>query len=322
MTADIRIIANGGAKGMADPELRDDFVALVKRILPEARVEFAGAGTEISELVRKAVDGGATVIAAAGGDGTINAVATELCPGNDVNESRCVLGVLPLGTLNHFSRDAGIPQELEAALEVLRSGTVGLLDVGLVNDRIFLNNSGLGLYPDMVYNRMQRQKRGLSKWPAVFLESARAFARYRLLRLRFEIEGKALERRTPAVFVGNNEYSLEGTLASKRLTLVDGQLCLYIPHPESRLGMIWFSLRAFFGNPKSDGAFDKFLARQFSIHSHHSHLRVSLDGEVVRMKTPLQYSSRAGVLRVMMPVAAVEAPASDAPHPVTERSAS
>lgn len=306
MTADIHIIANGGAKGMADAQSRDDFVGLVNQRLPHARVDFAESGSEIGGLVRLAVARGSAIVAAAGGDGTINAVASELC------DTEIALGVLPLGTLNHFSRDAGVPQELEAALEVLRSGAVGMLDVGVVNNRIFLNNSGLGLYPDMVYNRTQRQKSGLSKWPAVLVESVRAFARYRLLRLQIEIDSKALERRTPAVFVGNNEYSLEGTLASKRLSLVNGELCLYIPHPQSRLGMIWFSLRAFFGNPQTGAAFDKFLSCKFSIHSRHRQLRVSLDGEVVIMKTPLEYSSRRKVLRVMLPVPAPTEPPADA----------
>lgn len=282
---------------MADPTAREEFVALCERLLPQARVEFADDGKDVSRMVQEAMKQGSTRIAAAGGDGTINSVAAELM-GSEV-----VLGVLPLGTLNHFSRDAGIPQELEEALRVLGSGVASSIDVGTINDRIFLNNSGLGLYPDMVHHRVQRQKRGLSKWPAMFVESVRALARYRLLRLQIEIDGKALMRRTPAVFVGNNEYSLEGTLASKRESLVDGNLCLYIPHPETRLGLVWFSLRAFFGNPKADGDFDKFLTKQFSIQSHHRQLRVSIDGEVVLMQPPLEYCIKARALRVMLPAA-------------------
>ncbi|MBC8090223.1 MAG: NAD(+)/NADH kinase [Phycisphaerae bacterium] len=298
MTPNIHIIANGGAKGMADPTAREEFVALCAQILPQALVEFVDDGKDVGRMVENAIKTGTKLIAAAGGDGTINAVASKLV-GTDV-----VLGVVPMGTLNHFSRDAGVPQELEHALRTLQSGVAGTIDVGMVNDRIFLNNSGLGLYPDMVHHRVQRQKRGLSKWPAMLVESARALSRYRVLRLQVEIDGKALVRRTPAVFIGNNEYSLEGTLASKRETLVDGNLCLYIPHPETRLGLVWFSLRAFFGNPQADGVFDKFLTRQFSIQSHHKQLRVSLDGEVVSMQPPLEYSNKARALRVMLPASA------------------
>ncbi len=283
---------------MAAPVAREEFVALCGRLVPQAHVEFVDDGKNVHRTVQDAIRRGATLIAAAGGDGTINAVATALI-GSEV-----VLGVLPLGTLNHFSRDVGIPQELEAALGVLNSGVVSTIDVGTVNGRIFLNNSGLGLYPDMVHNRVQRQKRGLSKWPAMFVESARAFARFRLLRLQILIDGKALVRRTPAVFVGNNEYSLEDTLAAKRETLVDGNLCLYIPHPDTRLGLVWFSLRAFLGSPKADGGFDKFLTTEFSIQSHHRQVRVSIDGEVVLMQPPLEYRSQARSLRVIVPAGA------------------
>ena len=108
---------------------------------------------DVSELVRAAVRRGATVVAAGGGDGTVNAVASVLVG------TETTLGVLPLGTLNHFAKDIGIPLEMEEALAVLRDGKVQHVDVGTVSDRIFINNSGLGLYPDMVFNRERRQNR-------------------------------------------------------------------------------------------------------------------------------------------------------------------
>lgn len=297
--ANVHIIANGSAREMADPASRDVFLQLVQKVLPGARVHFIESGAVVRELVQGAVRAGATIIAAGGGDGTVNAVASELFG------TSLVLGVLPLGTLNHFAKDVGIPLEIEDALTVLRDGNVLQVDVGAVDDRIFLNNSGLGLYPDMVYNREQRQKKGASKWPSVVIESARAFARYRLLRLQVVVEGIALQRRTPAVFVGNNDYSLEGTLASQRSSLVDGKLCLYIPRANARLALVWFSLRAFFGSPKSGTDYDKFLTTDFTIQTHHKKLRVSIDGEVTVLATPLRYHIQPAALRVMVPTVAM-----------------
>lgn len=291
----IHIIANGGAKVMADEAERTRFTDACMKRYPEARVKFADKGHAVGDLVLSSIDEGATLIAAAGGDGTINAVASELL------KTDIVLGVLPMGTLNHFSRDLGIPEVLEEALEVLESGAAELVDVGSVNERIFLNNSGLGLYPDMVHNRVQRQKRGLGKWPAVFIESARSFARYRLLQLSIEVKGKTLHRRTPAVFVGNNEYSLEGTLASKRTSLEDGCLCLYVPNNQTRLGLLWLSLRAFFGSPSADNTFDKIVTDNLTIRTRKHSMRVSLDGEVVVMQQPLQYCAKPKALKVMLP---------------------
>lgn len=296
MNANVYIIANGGAREMMDPETRASFQQLVEKVLPGADVHVTEKGEDVCELVRVAIANGATLVAAGGGDGTINAVASVVIGTN------ATLGVLPLGTLNHFAKDLGIPLEVEQALETLRDGTATAVDVGSVADRIFINNSGLGLYPDMVFNREQRQKTGAGKWPSVVIESARAFRRYRLLRLHVQVDGKELERRTPAVFVGNNDYSLEGTLASKRVSLVDGKLCLYIPHAKARIKLVWFSLRAFFGSPKAGTDFDKFMTTEFVIRSRHRKLRVSIDGEVTTMATPLHYQIKPGALRVMIPV--------------------
>lgn len=285
---------------MTDPAARDDFLQLVQKVLPGAGVHFIEKGAVVRDLVQDAIGAGATVIAAGGGDGTVNSVATELV-GTEI-----ALGVLPLGTLNHFAKDVGIPLEIEDALIVLRDGERLAVDVGRVADRIFLNNSGLGLYPDMVYNREQRQKKGASKWPSVIVESARAFRRYRLLRLRVVAKGKTLDRRTPVVFVGNNEYSMDGTLAAERTSLVDGKLCLYIPCAHKRLSLVWFSLRAFFGSPKAGVDYDRIITTDFTIETRHKKLRVSIDGEVTVLATPLRYKIDPGVLRVMVPTEALK----------------
>jgi len=290
---------------MADAESREAFATQLQSILPGAQLEFIDERHTVASLVKAALASGATVIAAAGGDGTVNSVAAE------VIGTSAALGVLPLGTLNHFAKDVGIPVEIEDALRVLADGMAKTVDVGTVADRIFLNNSGLGLYPEMVHNREQRQKRGMSKWPAMILEGANAFRRYRLMHLQVNVDGAAVHRKTPAVFVGNNDYSLEGTLASKRTSLSDGELCLYIPRATTRASLAWFSLRAFFGSPTPGTDFDKFMATEFTISSRHQHARVSIDGEVTLLNTPLEYRIKPGALRVMVPAASADVATSD-----------
>lgn len=295
MKSTIQIIANGGAREMADAESREAFAKQLESILPGATLDFIGESHNVASLVKTALARGATVIAAAGGDGTVNAVAAH------VMGTSAALGVLPLGTLNHFAKDAGIPVEIEDALRVLSDGVVAAVDVGTVADRIFLNNSGLGLYPEMVQNREQRQKRGMSKWPAMFIESAKAFRRYRLMQLQVNVDGATVQRRTPAVFIGNNDYSLEDTFAPKRTSLTEGALCLYIPRATTRMGLVWFSMRALFGNPTPGTDFDKFMATEFTINSRRRKGRVSIDGEVTVLKLPLEYAIKPGALRLMVP---------------------
>src|SRR5262245_28881854 len=117
----------------------------------KANVHLATNGEELLNFARRAVAGNSQIIVAGGGDGTISAVASMLV-GTDKT-----LGVLPLGTLNHFAKDLGIPLDLEAAIQTLAHGYSIPIDVGMVNDRVFINNSSLGLYPEIVRHRKKHQ---------------------------------------------------------------------------------------------------------------------------------------------------------------------
>ena len=283
---------------MITSEAREEFTHLVALELPGARVVFAELGADVQTLARSAIAEGATVVVAGGGDGTVNAIASVVV-GTDI-----VLGVLPLGTLNHFAKNRGLPVEIDGALRALAAGKIASVDVGAVNDRIFVNNSGLGLYPDVVHSRERRHKQGAFGWTAALAASAKALFRYRLLGIRVVVNGKQLLRRTPSVFIGNNEYTIQGFLEPARTRLDAGVLCLYIPHPRSRLKFLWFAVRALFGKSHPDSEFDMTLTDALTIESRHHQLRVSLDGEVTLMATPLQFSSRHNSLRVIVPVVA------------------
>ncbi|MES2572276.1 MAG: diacylglycerol kinase family protein, partial [Verrucomicrobiota bacterium] len=157
----------------------------------EAEVVHAGNGANLAEIACKAVKEKARTIVAGGGDGTISTVAAALVG----TEKR--LGVLPLGTLNHFAKDLKIPLELEKAVNTIAGGYCEQVDVGEVNGTIFINNSSLGLYPRIVRKREQQQERlGRGKWPAFLSSAIDAFRRYPFLDLRITLEGEKLFRRT------------------------------------------------------------------------------------------------------------------------------
>lgn len=113
----------------------------------DADITLAQSGAEMIATAEQALRDGAPIVVAGGGDGTINAVASV------VVGSGTPFGVLPLGTLNHFAKDLNIPLELDAAIANVAQGVPHQVDVGEVNGRIFLNNSSLGLYPDIVRDR-------------------------------------------------------------------------------------------------------------------------------------------------------------------------
>ena len=294
----VTVLINGRAGAVADATDRKKLEASLLRALPDAKVVFTGNGTDVAGETRRAVEAGSRLIVGGGGDGTLSSIATVLAG------SEIPLGILPLGTLNHFARDLGIPLDIDEAITALAGGRVALVDVGDVNGSLFLNNSGLGLYPVIVHLRELRQSRGIAKWPAALWATMKALARYERLNIRVQIEGKDLQRRTPVVFVGNNEYAFEGGQLPARNQLDDGLLSVYIPHAHGRFRLIWFSILALFRAPKPDRAFDSFLTSECWIETRHHGLKISLDGEVTVLKPPLHYQARPKALRVIVPAEA------------------
>src|ERR1700736_2012902 len=163
------------------PELREKLSQIFVENGTPARFLLAASGAEIPELTRRAVKENSQIIVAGGGDGTVNAVTNELM-GTSIT-----LGVIPLGTLNHFAKDLHIPLDLEGAARNLIAGRAVSVDVGEVNGRIFLNNSSLGIYPRIVRQREQQQKIGRSKWIAFARATISVLVRYSHFRLRLQV---------------------------------------------------------------------------------------------------------------------------------------
>jgi YegS/Rv2252/BmrU family lipid kinase len=263
----------------------------------EARISLAKSGEKIIDLARSAVRDNCQPIVAGGGDGTINAVASVL-----VGTDR-TLGVLPLGTLNHFAKDLNVPLDLEAAAQVCMDGREANVDVGEVNGRIFLNNSSLGLYPSIVRHREKQQERlGRGKWPAFIWATLSMLKRYPFLNVRLSTDDQRLIRRTPFVFVGNNEYQMESFDIGTRSCIDKAQLSLYVAHRTGRLGLLRLAWRALFGGLRDEQDFDAMCTKEIWIETRRpKRIRVATDGEVTIMATPLHYRVLPGALRVLVP---------------------
>jgi len=158
--AAIVVIVNAGSGGGNDQALVDRLAGHFLAAGLHATIELAHGGDEIVAAVGNAVARRPPLIVAGGGDGTVSTVAGALV------DTGIVFGVLPLGTLNHFARDLGVPLELADAVAVLAQGEPGRVDVGEVNGRIFVNNSSLGVYPRIVRLRERYGSRGPGKWLA------------------------------------------------------------------------------------------------------------------------------------------------------------
>jgi len=271
---------------------------LVERYLPIGsrwKVSVARNGTELLKLARRAVKDDYQTIVAGGGDGTVSTVAGVLAG------TTKTLGVLPLGTLNHFAKDLQLPLDLDGAMETIMAGRTVQVDIGEVNGRTFINNSSLGLYPRIVKEREKQQQLGWGKWPAFVWAAITVLRRYPLLNVRLSLDGKQLARRTPFVFTGNNEYEMEGFNIGRRACLDKGELSLYITHRTGRLGLLRLAVRALLGGLRNERDFTALRTREIWIETRHRRLHVAFDGETTIMVPPLHYRVRPGALRVIVP---------------------
>jgi diacylglycerol kinase family enzyme len=290
-------IINSTSGSHPGPELREKLVRIFAENGTLARILLAPSGAQISELARRAVKENSQIIVAGGGDGTVNAVANELM-GTSIT-----LGVLPLGTSNHFAKDLHIPQDLDGAARNLITGRAVPVDVGEVNGHIFLNNTSLGIYPRIVRHcEEQKKKKGRNKWVAVAQASLSVLRHYSLLRVRLLLDGKELLRKTPLVFIGNNRYEMEGLNIGERRRLDAGELFLFVAKRARRVDLVRLAFRALCGRLHEASDFDALITKQFSIETRRLQTSVSTDGEVNQMNTPFNYLIHPGALRVIVPV--------------------
>ena len=217
-------------------------------------------------------------VAAVGGDGTISAVAQY------VAGTPAVLVPIPGGTLNHFTKDLGISQEIDTALREAYHATPRRIDSASANDITFINNSSIGLYPQSL--RTRKVTEGvLGKWPAATYGVIRAFMRYRTYHI--SIDNHSFD--TPFIFVGNGEYHLTDNSVDGRNSLDAGVLSVYIVRSNSRLALVRLFCRALLGTLHNDHEFVHFTTTSLTIATRRTKISVSHDGEVSQLTNPITY---------------------------------
>lgn len=234
---------------------------------------------------------------AAGGDGTVSTVASVAV------KAGATFGVVPLGTLNHFARDAGIPMDLRAAAAVIAAGHTRGLDAGEVNGLTFVNNASLGIYPRLLWERQLEERRGRGKWTAFAIGVARTWRRYRVITVRMTVDGVPLVRRTPFVFVGNGDYHAEGLELGRRSSLTSGRLSVFVAPECGRFEVLALPFLALARRLPADGRFGAFSPTQLAIEPDRQRVSVALDGELRLASPPLRFAIRPRALRTLLPEA-------------------
>ena len=269
-------------------------------------------GQDLSTVAARAVQQAVEhhgIIVAAGGDGTINAVA-QAALGKD-----CAFGVLPQGTFNYFSRTHHIPADpVEAVRLLLNTGEAYPVQVGLVNDKVFLVNASLGLYPELLEEReAAKQAHGRSRVVAMWAGLRTLLHRHRHLRLTLQMESGALGKRqqtikTPTLFVGNNQLQLEQLGMPEAPRVSQGQLAAITVKPQPTWRMVWLGVKGLFGRLGEADEIVSFPLRDMVVQPllplGRRRIKVATDGEISWLTPPLRFSVASMPLNLICPTPA------------------
>lgn len=292
----IAIVLNLTSGPARRPRLREEIEELLRESGLDARIRELTHPCDISAAVRHTLDEHPAAVVAGGGDGTISAVASVLAG------TPTPMGVLPLGTLNHFARDAGIPFDLQKAVETLAARHTRRVDVGRVNDRIFVNNSSIGVYPSFVESRERFRAEGRSKWASLAMATADVLRREGEVKIRLEDGRTRVVARTPFVFVGNNEYRAEGFKLGARTRLDEGRLHAYFAPPARTRDLPALFAHSLFGFAHGGKRLETMSGPELWVDMPLTRIiNVACDGEVLTLTTPLHYQSWPGALTLIAP---------------------
>jgi YegS/Rv2252/BmrU family lipid kinase len=246
-------------------------------------------------LIRDRMREGTRLFVAAGGDGTINAVIQPLV------HTDAILGVIPAGTYNHFAKDLGIPLSWREALEIVVSGATRPIDTARINERFFVNNISMGLYPELVARR-EEKGRDYPRWKARLYAAFGTLQKFPHVAVTLDSEHHQEVIRTHVLMISNNGYDLSRLgIQAPRLALEEGRLSVYwLPHMP-RLSLTRFVAHYLAGRVREAPGFRSFRTSRIKVDSSKKHLHVGVDGEVVTMATPLLITIAPQSLSVKVP---------------------
>lgn len=280
----------------------DDLPAALRAVDRPHHLFTIGATTSLQGAIDAAIAGARGqhgIVAVAGGDGTINAVAQAAL------EADLPFGVIPRGTFNYFGRLHRLPTEIGAALRVILAGRTRPVQVGRVNGRVFLVNASLGLYPKLLEDR-ERFKReyGRTRLVALWAGLATLMREPRRMSLRMEIDAQPRVLGTSTLFVGNNPLQLDAVGIDEAAAAEQGMLVAICVRPISRRAMLWLALRGALGKLGDADQVEDFTVQKLEVEPigrGRAQVKVATDGETTWMRWPLRFEVAPRSLRLLVP---------------------
>jgi YegS/Rv2252/BmrU family lipid kinase len=271
----------GTQNTQSDPDFSDYICGLLQNygiradVFPSQPDEL---DTQLSHILNQAYD----ILLIGGGDGTISSVMQL------VEDHPILLGILPLGTLNHFARDLGIPSELEDAIHQLSHAQIRSVDLGCINGRLFINNVSMGIYPYAVILRDRYQKKyGIRKGAAFILSLVRIIRYMQRMKIKILLDGKWVQLHSSLVFIGNNKYEMTPLRLGSRKQLDGGILHLVIAQEHTWWRLLLIGLRAIVSQNKREPELQFYEMNTVQLDTNTSRVVIGMDGEVYILETPL-----------------------------------
>lgn len=233
-----------------------------------------------------------TAVVAVGGDGTLNAVAQA------AHAAGCAMGVVPQGTFNYFARTHGIPIDPTEAVRLLLRARPVPVQVAGVNDRVFLVNASVGLYPELLEDReVYKARFGRSRWVAFVAGCATLLRAQRRLRMHIETGGRTRDLQSLTLFVGNNRLQLQQLGAEPEDTIAgtpgDGSMAALMLRPIGTLSMVRLMLHGAMGRLGEAAGVERFEFQHMvvkpTLPMGRRRVKVAFDGEVTTLRAPLDF---------------------------------
>ena len=254
------------------------------------------AGITIAEEAERAIADDFPTVVAAGGDGTICAVAAVLAG------TGRRLGILPMGTFNYFARGLGLPEDLSAAVDLIATGEAHPICVGDVNGRVFLNNASLGLYPAILQTRETTYSHwGRSRLAAHWSVLVTFLNFYHPLALTVTVDGVPLRTRTPLAFVARSAYQLDLFDLEGADCIRNHRFALFLAPDVNRWQLLFYALRLAWGRMEAGRDFELICGDDIVIETRRRRRLLARDGERERLSSPFRFRIRKDALCVIAP---------------------
>lgn len=244
------------------------------------------------------------VLVAAGGDGTLNAVAHRLWQAMQRMPAlhTVALGIIPLGTFNYVARALQIPLDPLHAAAVIVQGQPRLIHIGRVNQYIYLNNAAMGLYTHLIQQRERDNRRfGRYRWVAALSGLTVLLKQHHRLKLRMLVDSQSSALLTSMVFFGNNQLQLSDFKLNLAECAAQGKLAGFAMQNVSRWQILGLLASLQVGRFEQAPAVQCYCADQIQIDTGRPQVKLAIDGEIVSVKPPLQFSVAKHALKIMVP---------------------